>query len=542
MSWMIKPEGKFRYNRDFAKKAIADHRYDNSEKGFVGQKYIHFTKPSAMKKRHYVKVNLDKIDQVKSIDIEDMKKQLREWRITKHREFIELQDLGDVYTGNTTLSGKMDIIKHEDLFGDSNKMLILITEAPSVSLMDWCTRVYNVDDKLETTIKKLVSTGYYNDDIWMNVIFQIMIIIKILNDHDLLVNYNHTDPRNISLFIKEQPQGVTNNPRGYYKFIVGGMTYFLPNYGFIVIFDPISVSEKPLNTATSTTSTTSTGAEGTVDQRGGNTNILRYEDPLFINPTPLFPIYNQPQLQSGSNINNHYKDLIMNNLTKIPDHDMSDKDTFFVYSEKLYKDKIDHSDQRSVYNRMIDKFLGFDWMLNTDFSLMGGIKFSSIIRDKLDLLKKALYLGDKITEEEMIERKKNDPSNEIKSQFKQFLHEKIGSYIYDYEKVLKDPPNYNFKDGQIIGYLDDEINGNTIYKWGIVSVSSKSNFSIVNGKISYKHEFKIIKRGTSGILVEEEFNQYYCKIPIDENSSPLYTIRSKEGQENIIDTYTVDNM
>ena len=62
MSWMIKPEGKFRYNRDFAKKAIADHRYDNSEKGFVGQKYIHFTKPSAMKKRHYVKVNLDKID------------------------------------------------------------------------------------------------------------------------------------------------------------------------------------------------------------------------------------------------------------------------------------------------------------------------------------------------------------------------------------------------------------------------------------------------------------------------------------------------
>lgn len=62
MSWMIRPEGKFRYSRDFAKKAIADHRYDNSEKGFVGQKYIHFTKPSALKKRHYVKVNIDKID------------------------------------------------------------------------------------------------------------------------------------------------------------------------------------------------------------------------------------------------------------------------------------------------------------------------------------------------------------------------------------------------------------------------------------------------------------------------------------------------
>ena len=59
---MIKAEGKFRYNRDFAKKAITDHRYDNSEKGFVGQKFIHFTKPSSRKKRDYVSVNLDKID------------------------------------------------------------------------------------------------------------------------------------------------------------------------------------------------------------------------------------------------------------------------------------------------------------------------------------------------------------------------------------------------------------------------------------------------------------------------------------------------
>ena len=51
MSWMIRAEGKFRYNRDFAKKAIADHRYDNSEKGFVGQKIYSLYKTFSTKRK-----------------------------------------------------------------------------------------------------------------------------------------------------------------------------------------------------------------------------------------------------------------------------------------------------------------------------------------------------------------------------------------------------------------------------------------------------------------------------------------------------------
>ena len=203
---------------------------------------------------YIVKVNISKLDEINPAEIEEMKKHLRRLRINKHEEFITLENLEqrikeqlDNNNGEHTrnIYGKVDVIKNEDIFGESNKMLILITEAPTVSLMDWCTRVYNTDDRLETTIKKMISTGYYNDDIWMNVIFQIMIIIKILYDHDLLVNFHDTDPRNISLFIKEQPQGVTNYPRGFYKFVVDGVPYFLPNYGFIVIFDPLSVSETP---------------------------------------------------------------------------------------------------------------------------------------------------------------------------------------------------------------------------------------------------------------------------------------------------------
>ena len=45
-------------NRDYAKKAVADQRYLNTEKGFVGNKYVHITKPSAIKSRNLeVKMN-----------------------------------------------------------------------------------------------------------------------------------------------------------------------------------------------------------------------------------------------------------------------------------------------------------------------------------------------------------------------------------------------------------------------------------------------------------------------------------------------------
>ena len=55
--------------------------------------------------------------------------------------------------------------------------MILITETPTVSIKllvyKSIIRMISGNDN-----KKMISTGYYNDEIWMNVIFQIMVIIK----------------------------------------------------------------------------------------------------------------------------------------------------------------------------------------------------------------------------------------------------------------------------------------------------------------------------------------------------------------------------
>ena len=123
---------------------------------------------------YVVRVNIEKINEITTNEIEEMKNHLRRLRINRHEEFITLDNLGqqikdqlDHSNGQFTrnIYGKVDVVKNEDIFGESNKMMILITEAPTVSISDWCTRVYNTNDQLETTIKKMISTGYYNDEI-----------------------------------------------------------------------------------------------------------------------------------------------------------------------------------------------------------------------------------------------------------------------------------------------------------------------------------------------------------------------------------------
>ena len=91
------------------------------------------------------------------------------------------------------------------------------------------------------------------------------------------------------------------------------------------------------------------GKEINNDQSGGNlygpSNMiyeqqnrptkLQYEDPIFINPSPLFPIYDHPKSKFESD---HYKHLIINELAKIPSHEINTIDDF-IYSEDLFNDK-----------------------------------------------------------------------------------------------------------------------------------------------------------------------------------------------------------
>jgi hypothetical protein len=96
----------------------------------------------------------------------------------------------------------------DDLTADSGRSLVLLTEAPTTSLMQWMCPVYNSYG----AIKKMISTGYYSPNIWKSIIFQLIYICAILQhegflfdtmtlEHNFYIKDVNTDPNNIGYWV-----------------------------------------------------------------------------------------------------------------------------------------------------------------------------------------------------------------------------------------------------------------------------------------------------------------------------------------------------
>jgi hypothetical protein len=78
----------------------------------------------------------------------------------------------------------------------------------------------------------MINSGYHNKSSWESVLFQIMYALCCMQKNLLLIN-NFDPERNI--FVKDINSGsiVTN----YWKYIVDGIEYFIPNHGYLVMID-----------------------------------------------------------------------------------------------------------------------------------------------------------------------------------------------------------------------------------------------------------------------------------------------------------------
>lgn len=109
-----------------------------------------------------------------------------------------------------------------------NKALITLTESPTMNIFDWASKIYNK----EGNIQKMINTGYHSTEVWMSVLFQLMIILYTLQIHGIVFK-NFKIQENIH--IKELHYH--NNVNSYWKYIVDGIEYFVPNQGYLVLFD-----------------------------------------------------------------------------------------------------------------------------------------------------------------------------------------------------------------------------------------------------------------------------------------------------------------
>jgi len=106
--------------------------------------------------------------------------------------------------------------------------LIALTEAPLYNLLGFASTVYQRDG----AVKRMISTGFYNENIWYSLLFQIMVALYVLQENEILFN-NFSIEHNI--FIKDL--SLHSNLTGFWKYKIKGIDYYIPNYGYLALLD-----------------------------------------------------------------------------------------------------------------------------------------------------------------------------------------------------------------------------------------------------------------------------------------------------------------
>lgn len=111
---------------------------------------------------------------------------------------------------------------------NTNKALIVLTEAPLYNIYGWASTLYIRDGP----VKRMISTGYYNENVWYSILFQIMTALLVLQREGIYFNNFEVDH---NIFIKSLSSH--SNLTNFWKYVVDGIEYYVPNYGYIAMVD-----------------------------------------------------------------------------------------------------------------------------------------------------------------------------------------------------------------------------------------------------------------------------------------------------------------
>lgn len=112
---------------------------------------------------------------------------------------------------------------------ESDKCLVMLSEAPTQHILNWATRTYQVDSG---PVKKMVQNGYHDDKVWESVFFQLLLSMLIMFEHKIM--FSEFCLKN-NVYIKDLRHDGQNV--GIWKYIYNGVEYYVPNYGYLVLID-----------------------------------------------------------------------------------------------------------------------------------------------------------------------------------------------------------------------------------------------------------------------------------------------------------------
>jgi hypothetical protein len=110
----------------------------------------------------------------------------------------------------------------------SGKGLIALTESPTYNLHSWASKTY----KIEGNIRRMVNSGYHKSEVWESILFQIMAGLYVLQINNIA--FTEFDIEN-NIYIKD----ITHhgNITKYWKYVIDGFEFYIPNHGFLVLID-----------------------------------------------------------------------------------------------------------------------------------------------------------------------------------------------------------------------------------------------------------------------------------------------------------------
>ena len=114
-------------------------------------------------------------------------------------------------------------------FMDSDKCLVMLSEAPTQLLLNWATRTYQ---ERSGPIKTMIQNGYHDDKVWESVYFQLLLSMLIMFDKKIMFSEFSLDN---NVYIKDLRHNEQNV--GIWKYIYDGIEYYVPNYGYLLLID-----------------------------------------------------------------------------------------------------------------------------------------------------------------------------------------------------------------------------------------------------------------------------------------------------------------
>lgn len=131
-------------------------------------------------------------------------------------------------TSNINKTPKNNLTQNNKKDTYSGKGLVALTESPTYNMYGWASRTYKISGNVNT----MINTGFHKSEVWLSILMQLMTALYVLQIHDIAIET--FDVEN-NVYIKDISSN--DNVTKYWKYIIDGFEFYVPNYGYIALID-----------------------------------------------------------------------------------------------------------------------------------------------------------------------------------------------------------------------------------------------------------------------------------------------------------------